>query len=442
MQSFYVNERRAEVAADPGAVLLDVLRDHLRLTGAKPGCRTGDCGACAVLVGIRRSGESAPVFELRNSCLTTLATVAGSHVITAEGLRVGGPVHRALKQAGAVQCGYCSPGMAVALTWALLSGTDPTEAVQGNLCRCTGYGGIRRACALLPADLAPADLLPGPVLEVAAGVPAIVDEQLDGRPLVAGGTDLVPAHGDEPTGDAEVLVLRRVPELTRIRAADGELVIGGAVTVAQLAADPQVAARWPSLPVHLRRFGSPAVRAAATVAGNLVNGSPAADLAPVLLVLGGRVELRGEGGSRAVGLEDFYRGYRRVDLRPGEVVAAIHVPDPPSGSRLHLEKIAKRGYDDIASVSLAVLRTPGGPMRIAAGGVGPTPLLLPRTAAMLGGDLSDLAVLRAAWAVLATEVSPIDDLRGSAAYKRALLQHLLLAALDDAVPGLAQRMLT
>jgi xanthine dehydrogenase small subunit len=379
---------------------------------------------------------------LRNSCLTTLAMVAGSHVITAEGLRGDGPVHRALKQGGAVQCGYCSPGLAVALTWALLSGTDPHEAVEGNLCRCTGYGAIRRACALLPADPAPADLLPRPVLEVAAQLPAIADERLDGRPHVAGGTDVVPAHRDEPTGDAEVLVLGRVPELTRIRAVDGELVIGGAVTVAQLAADPQVAARWPSLPLHLRRFGSPAVRAAATVAGNLVNGSPAADLAPVLLVLGSRVELRGEGGSRTVGLEDFYQGYRRVDVRPGELVAAIHVPDPPDGSQLHLEKVAKRGYNDIASVSLAVLRTPDGAIRIAAGGVGATPLLLPRTAAMLGGDLSDVAVLRSAWAVLAAEVSPIDDLRGSAAYKRSLLQHLLLAALDDAAPGLAQRVLT
>jgi xanthine dehydrogenase small subunit len=448
-----VNDRVVRTSAPAGSTLLDLLREGCALTAAKPGCRTGDCGTCMVLVGSRPPGEPEPAYELHNSCLTTVGMVAGCHVITAEGLAGEelGPVQRALVEAGGVQCGFCTPGFAVALTWALLSGGDPTRAAAGNLCRCTGYAGIRRACDRLAAAPGPTPLdllLPGPVLRVARTLPPLEPEQFDGHPhrWLAGATDEIPEHRHAPASHRRPTLLRRVPELCRITAYPGGVELGSAVTVADIQGSDLIAARWPGLPEHLEQFGSPAVRASATLGGNLVHASPTADLALPLLAMGASVVLSGPEGHRAVPLESFLLAYRRVDLRRGEVLRAVRVPDPAPGSRLHLEKVAKRRFDDIASASLAVRLDPDpsgvlSDLRIAAGGVAPVPVLLTRTAHVLRGGRPDAARIRRALPVLGAEIAPIDDVRGSAAYKTALLGHLLVAALADGRPMLAAEVL-
>jgi xanthine dehydrogenase small subunit len=441
----WINDHVVHASVPVGSTLLDLLREDCDLTGAKPGCRTGDCGACMVLVGARPEGSADPVYEVHNSCLTTVAMVAGCHVITAEGLADGalGPAQRALVDAGGVQCGFCTPGLAVALTWALMSGTDPRRAAAGNLCRCTGYAGIRRAADQLAAAPGPVPLdalLPEPVLRVARTLAPLDPEPFDGHPRrwIAGATDEIPEHRHATAPHRRPTLLRRVPELCRITEIPGGVELGSAVTAAEVQGSPLIAERWPSLPDHLEQFGSPAVRASATLGGNLVHASPTADLALPLLAMGASVVVSGPGGHREVPLERFFLAYRTVDLRHGEVLLAVRIPDPPPGSRLHLEKVAKRRFDDIASASIAVRRDqdPSGTLtdvRIAAGGVAPIPLLLTRTADVLRGSRAEVAVIRRALAVLADEVAPIDDVRGSAAYKRRLLGHLLVAALagDD-----------
>lgn len=436
----HVNDRQVRTAAPVGATVLDVLREELDLTAAKPGCRTGDCGACMVLVGARHADGEDPVYTLHNGCLTTLAMLAGCHLITAEGLNATtpGPVQRALIEAGAVQCGYCTPGLVVALTWALMSGTDPQQAVAGNLCRCTGYGGIRRAGDLLGGPLPLAELLPGPLLDVARSLPTLQPQSLGtGKQWLAGATDELPEHRHVIPVHRRPTLLSRVPELRHIVPVESGVELGAAVTIAQLTGSELIADRWPSLPAYLEQFGSPAVRTSATIGGNLVHASPTADLAPPLLAMGASLLASGPDGRREIPLQRFFLDYHRVDLHRGEMLQAVRIPDPPTGSRLHLERIAKRRLDDIASVSLAVLLScPGesADARLAAGGVAPTPLLLTNTADALRGRRADLSTIRAALAVLSEEVAPIDDVRGSAAYKRALLGHLLVAALsgDDA----------
>jgi xanthine dehydrogenase small subunit len=405
-----------------------------------------------VLVGARLRADEDPAYELHNSCLTTVAMVEGCHVITAEGLAgpEPGPVQRALLEGGAVQCGYCTPGLVVALTWALLSGTDPRRAALGNLCRCTGYAGIRRACAAL-AELGPVppeDLIPAPVLAVAQALPPLAPQSVDlaRHAWLAGATDEIVERRHLAAAHRQPTQLRRVPELTMIEAGPDGLRLGSAVTVAQVQASPLVAGRWPGLAEHLELFGSPAVRASATLGGNLVHASPTADMAIALLAMGASVVLAGPAGSRQVPLDEFFLGYHRTAMQPGELLTAVVVPDPPAGMQLHLEKVAKRAHDDIASVSLAMRSDVDGAgrlsgVRIAAGGVAPIPALLRRTAAALEGRPADAATGRRALAVLAGEVAPIDDVRGSAAYKRALLRHLLVAALDARAPGLAAQVL-
>jgi carbon-monoxide dehydrogenase small subunit len=148
-----VNGRRTTVETRPDATLVEALRDGLGLTGTKVGCGHGECGACTVLL----DGE--PV----NSCLVFAAQCEGRDVVTIEGLAESGDLDRirdAFVEAGAVQCGYCTPGMAVSIHALLLSNPRPTreeivEAISGNLCRCTGYVKIIEA-ASKAADRAPA----------------------------------------------------------------------------------------------------------------------------------------------------------------------------------------------------------------------------------------------------------------------------------------------
>ena len=135
--AFHVNGEAVRAAVSPEATLLSVLRDDLELTGAKLGCGEGECGACSVLL----DGQ------VVNSCLVLAVECEGSRIVTIEGVRNGGELHplqRAFVDNGAIQCGFCSPGMIMAALALLEEHPTPSEAqvrraLEGNLCRCTGY---------------------------------------------------------------------------------------------------------------------------------------------------------------------------------------------------------------------------------------------------------------------------------------------------------------
>lgn len=149
--NFTLNGDPIELEAPGNQTLLELLRDRLGLTGTKPGCGEGECGACTVLI------DGAP----HNSCLTLIATLEGASVVTIEGLARGGelhPVQRAFVDEGAVQCGYCTPGMVLTAKALLDVNPDPGERtikewLSGNLCRCTGYGRIIAAIQRAAKDV-------------------------------------------------------------------------------------------------------------------------------------------------------------------------------------------------------------------------------------------------------------------------------------------------
>ncbi len=148
---FTLNGAPLELEAPGTQMLLELLRERLHLTGTKPGCGEGECGACTVLI----DGEP------HNSCLTPVAQLEGAVVTTIEGLAKGGvlhPVQRAFVEEGAVQCGYCTPGMVLTAKAILDRDPEPTEpaireALSGNLCRCTGYHRIVAAIQRAARDL-------------------------------------------------------------------------------------------------------------------------------------------------------------------------------------------------------------------------------------------------------------------------------------------------
>ncbi len=141
--SFKINGKKVTLDAAPEARLLDVIREDLGLTGTKEGCSKGECGACSVIV----DGD------LVDSCIFPVAQAEGREITTIEGLSPGGklhPIQKAFIDAGAVQCGFCTPGMVLAAKALLDKKSDPSdadikEALSGNLCRCTGYTKIKNA---------------------------------------------------------------------------------------------------------------------------------------------------------------------------------------------------------------------------------------------------------------------------------------------------------
>jgi carbon-monoxide dehydrogenase small subunit len=144
-----VNGQPAELAVEPHWTLLETVREHLRLTGSKEGCGTGDCGACSMI--LREPGAERG--RLITSCLMLAVQADGCGLTTVEGLATNGqldPVQQAFVEKGGVQCGFCTPGMIVAARWLLDRKAGPTleeirEGLAGNLCRCTGYAKIYEA---------------------------------------------------------------------------------------------------------------------------------------------------------------------------------------------------------------------------------------------------------------------------------------------------------
>jgi xanthine dehydrogenase small subunit len=456
------------------------LRRRQGLVGTKEGCGEGECGACTVLLGEppgpRDQAGGELTYRAVTSCLLSLGELPGRHLVTIEGLNPPaglGPIQQALVDAGAPQCGFCFPGIVVSLAGfflcsADLSPDDAIAALDGNICRCTGYHAIRRAIDALCAAYAPrlepgrprvAQLVAWGVLpahfagaaerlaDLAGPFAEAPDPIAAGSRLMGGGTDLLiqrPEVLDESTGP---VYLSRRRELAAIREVGEHLVIGGGVTIEALKHSAELCRLVPVVPEAVARFGSTIIRNLATVAGNLVNASPIGDVTVLLLALDAELVLK-EGGAlgggtsgaeRTLPLGDFYLGYKKLALAAGEVVTAVRIPLSVGADVVSFEKVSPRRYLDIASVNSAARFTLAADGEIASvtlavGGVAPVPLVARATMAFLRGRRLDAATVREAARVLDGEIAPIDDVRGTAAYKRELARRLLFAHALRAAP--------
>jgi len=463
MIRFLLNDAPATTSSPPSTPVLDVIRGEHGLAATKEGCREGDCGACTVLLG-RRTAAGVRYLAV-NSCILPAGELRSAHLVTLEGLEGSVRptlVQEALVAENASQCGFCTPGMVMSLTGYLLGGTPPTvtgavRSLDGNLCRCTGYASVRRAAAAICAAAggppaappgSPAHLdwlidrriLPEwfrrvPDLLDALPVPDTAASGGDGPAIaIAGGTDLM-AQGAAAGG--RLRFLSREAGMDGIVLSDGECVLGAAATLTDLLESP-LPGRIPGLAGALEVVASTQVRNRATVGGNLVNASPIADLAVILLALGAVLTLEEDGARRSLPLASFFLGYKRLDLAPGGLLRTVSLPLPGAADRFSFEKVSTRRHLDIAAVnSAALLRIVDGRIvraAVSAGGVAPVPLLLRRTSALLEGREPGAAAAGEAARAAMGETSPIDDVRGSAEYRRRLLGRLVAAhVLGEAV---------
>jgi len=453
MLRFALNDGLVETDASPGLPTLDYLRSEAGLTGVKHACREGDCGSCVVLLG--RFDDPSVSYQPVTSCLLPLGALDRRHVVTVEGLnrRDLTPFQRALEAEGASQCGFCTPGFVVSFAGFLLAAEawnegDATEAVAGNICRCTGYASIVRAmaatldrirdridpaeprlAALVREEHLPEYFLRIPEFLAALGPPPSKERPTSSQVVVSGGTDLYVQRPDELVM-SDVFVVPPSAEAT-IRVDDSHIYLAGTATAEDMKTSGVLAETIGGLEYAMSLMGSLPIRHRATIAGNIVNASPIGDMTVILLALDAEIGLLGDHARRSLPLRNFFLAYKELDLQPGELVEWARFAAPGDGALFNFEKVSRRTHLDIASVNTAAsLRIDEGRIVhacIAAGGVAPIPKQLPRTADYLCGREPSAETAIAAAALASAEVVPISDVRGSANYKRLLLGQLVLA---------------
>jgi len=456
-----MNDHDVETQLSPGMVTLDFIRSDRKLTGTKEGCREGECGACTVLMGERK--EDKVQYKAAASCLLPLGELDRKHIVTIEGLnhpdKTLNPIQQALLDEGGSQCGFCTPGIVVSLTGFFLSSQsldyyDGINALDGNLCRCTGYGSIRRAiqklCDTFAAkldnnldrieQLVRWEILPVYFLQIPQRLKALEEHDASHPPLishsphtiVAGGTDLYVQKPGE-LQEKELLFISHRSDLSGIKQKNNWLYVGAGTTVEEFKNSPLVGDMLPNLKQYLYLVSSTIMRNRATLAGNIVNASPIGDLAIILLALDSDLCLLKENKRRQFPLKDFFKGYKKFDLKKGEIIETIEIPIPHKvwDFRFHFEKVSQRKYLDIASCNSAIsLRLDDrviADINISAGGAAPVPLYLKETCSWLRGKKVNTENILEAVKIMTLEISPISDVRGSAQYKTLLLQNLVFS---------------
>ena len=452
--NFILNNEEVSTSAYIGMGLLDFIRKNQRLSGTKEGCREGDCGACTVLVGELTNDK----IEYRsvNSCLMPLGDAQGKHIVTIEGFNIEGlnPLQEAMVDEGGTQCGFCTPGFIVSLQGYFIANenvntTDAIESVDGNICRCTGYAGIKRSAERIAKlvttnkfqnknhleKLIQLKLLPEYFLTIPNRLKKINFEikknGANGKApdyFVSGGTDLY-VQKWETMLESNIKLISGGKKYSGIQVVKDKIRIGGTTTVSEIMNSQVIQKYFPEITNQVKLFGSLPIRNRATVAGNIINASPIADMTNFFLSLNSRITLNNGTKKREMFLKDLYKGYKTLDKKPNEILESLSFRTPPENSLFNYEKVSRRTYLDIASVNSSMyIELKDNEIIIAhisAGGVAPIPLYLGKTSNYLKGKEVSEAIINEVIGIMLTEISPISDARGTIEYKTLLLRQLI-----------------
>ena len=433
----------------PAKTLLDYLRETAGLKGTKEGCNEGDCGACTVMVTDEHGARAL------NACILFLPQLQGKAIRTVEGLTgpdgQAHPVQTAMVAHHGSQCGFCTPGFVMSMATAHLNGDrDHDTTLAGNLCRCTGYAPIIRAAQAAEAEPVPEWLNDATIIrtQISLGVPKGASRATVFQPissddlaewylanpqatLIAGATDVGLWVTKQMRDLGPVAFLNGATDLQQIEFQGALVHIGAGVTVEALR--KALLPLHPSFAAMLQRYGSTQVRNAATIGGNIANGSPIGDGPPALIALGATLHLRRGDEMRSIPLESFFLDYRKQDRRAGEFVAGISIPAKAPALRCY--KISKRFDQDISALcgcfNVTIEAGNVTAARIAFGGMAGIPKRAAHVEAALVGQPWSLQTLKTASAAFAQDFQPLSDMRASADYRLLTAQNLLTRYFHD-----------
>lgn len=452
MIKFIINNDLIETNLSAGTVLLDFIRDVQKLPGTKEACREGECGACTVLIGkLNQSGKME--YKSCASCILPIGDVADCHIVTVEGLEM--PDYSYIQQLiidySASQCGFCTPGIILSLTGFCFSSADfnskdALNALDGNICRCTGYVPIRTAAKSLAEALKGKDtnkdirtellvemkIVPETFLSIPEKLTKLQSsfckELDDDTVVVAGATDLFVQQPDALETTPLYFMSKR-EDLNYIKSDSSYIYIGGSVTLEDYRKSIIINKYFPSMEEDILLHSSTILRNKATLTGNIVNASPIGDITIMLLALDAILVIENnDTNTREVKLSNFYKAYKEFDLKKNEIIKEIRVPIPQPKFYYNFEKVSNRKILDIASVNSAIFLKLNDSkkieeLKISAGGVGPIPLLLKDMNEFYGKEIDAEKISDKCM----SQITPIDDIRGSAKYKKLLLKQLVIA---------------
>lgn len=482
--SFYLNAQLITTQVHPELTALKLIREHFGLTGTKESCAEGDCGSCTIALGKWENNNF--IYRAINSCILPAAKLHRTHVITIEGLSQNKQLHliqQKMLENRATQCGYCTPGIIMALFCLLTTNKNPTQAeiysaLEGNLCRCTGYVQINQAANAIRKLTAKTKnqtelkqlIFPTYVKQIKSKLKNTPKNSLklkttkinsndftitetyhipnnlttafnllakfkSNAKMINGGSDLIVAANIHNDHNQHLIDISHIQSLTKISVTKTKISIGGAVTFAQIAANKSIKQKLPFLVNAIPQIASTQIRNIATPAGNIANASPIADAACILLGLNAKLILQTKTNQRKIALVNFYESYKKTKLKAQEIITAIEIPLPQL-KFASFEKTAKRNAVDIATTNSVVTLEFKNKIitkcRIVFGGVAPYPKLAKKCATFLCGKKLDSKIITQAAQIALQEFQPISDVRGNKDYRALLIKNHLIKHLNQA----------
>ena len=457
---FYLNGQRKEVGGEHASMMLaEYLRYDQSLTGTKIVCAEGDCGACSVLRFFPHvKGTDTQNYIAVNSCITLVAQLDGSSLVTVDALKKDGeltPPQKAMVECHGSQCGFCTPGFVMAITGLVEEklgrkekSVDEQEAkncMTGNLCRCTGYQPIINAAMSINldecesikkrfySDKQEADLTKTYAESVYVEseefkffAPKTLQEATDylkqnpEARIMASATDLGVVHNKRKTKLTHLLSLQNISELYQIEQNGNEIKLGARVTHTEFR--HFIKDRLPEFATYLDIFASPQIKNIGTIVGNVANASPIGDTPPALLSLDAVIVTN----TREIEISKFFLAYRKTALMPGEIITHIKFNLPSKDASIRFYKYSNRKDLDISAVNVAIhidwkdkAKKEIRDVKIAAGGISAIPLRLLKTEEFLKKSFD----IEGAVKELHQEFNPLSDLRASAAYRHVLVEN-------------------
>ena len=446
--------------------VLQYLRSIPKHTGTKEGCAEGDCGACTVVLA-ELTTENKLIYKAVDSCLLFLPAIHGKQLITIENLATKTPtstelhpVQQAIIESNASQCGYCTPGIAMSIFGLYKSNINidnqiVIDSLDGNLCRCTGYGSIidaaKSACKTIEVDhftqnepeiiekLKSINQSKSQIIltskEQVYFLPQSLEQSLklkEEHPeaiVIHGATDIAVRQNKTSVYNPQILDISHVKEFKHFSNTIDSHIIGTGCSIEDLKSF--IHQYFVEFDPILDHFASKQIRQSATIGGNICNASPIGDLIPMLIVLDASVKIENSLTSRMMKLEKFITGYRSIDLKYNELVTEIIIPKKQSDIFYFSEKVSTRRQLDISTLSIAAgFRVSNDKkiddVKLIYGGLAATVKNAATVENFLVGKNFTIETMKEAAKLIQNDFKPISDVRSTTEYRLQVAGNLLL----------------